>query len=252
MSMGLPLYTSIGTGTLTTAMGAATLMVTPNANTLAGDLIVLVGYIAATDNNLRVDLTKDAGDGWRLIGYAGDWASGISGGIMAACIAPRHGSANYVGMSFVYTGLSPNYVCQNQTYRLTLPGIFALGLFSTNSPGAWAFLTGTALDAPGINQPYQQVIDLIGRTYYNNGTTTTVAAVTNFTERFDTGQATNPAAGVVLNDRTNQITGSVQNPLVTSALAVAKIERSGCRAMIPIVGHTSPHPGRYGRWRRLS
>jgi hypothetical protein len=165
--------------------------------------------------------------------------------ILAACIARKNGSSGYAGLSNKAAG---NYAAQAQTFRVLPPARFALEAFGGSAGGLENSAVDTALDAPAINQPADTVIDLLGRGYENSGTTTSVATVTNFTERFDTGST---SAGVVLNDRTAAIRGAIQNPLVTSALASARSYRFGLRAMIPIVGHITPQYRRYGMGRRI-
>jgi hypothetical protein len=231
MSMGLPAYTSVGTGTLqanaslVTAIAAA-----PNASTLPGDLVVIVVYGNSSAGPIYIG---DAGDGWKVLDHGYDATNIIFIALLAA-ISPRSGGSGWAGC---VASSSTYYTAQTQTFRLSRPGSFDLG--GAKGSNGWFFdsASATALDAPLICPPGQQVLDVIGRGYYNSGTTTTVGTVTNFTERFDTGQ-TNPGMGVVLNDRTAAITGAVQCPSVTSALAVAKTMRSGVRAMIPIVGNT--------------
>lgn len=245
MSMGLPAYTSVGAGTLTSSAGSGTIRVTPNASTAIGDLVVVVcgsGGSSGTGN-----IFYDLGDGWLILSqYWND--TDFEGGCMAACIAPRAGSSGYAGLGQLNTGVP--WCAQSHTFRIVPPGRFLLTGFGAETP-TYATASSTALDAPAINQPYQQVIDLVGRSYNNAGTTTTVGNITNYTERFDTGNATG-SHGIALNDRTAAITGAVQNASLTSALAVSKGWRLGHRAMIPIIGNTYAYRGRYGSARRIA
>ena len=241
MSMGLPPYTSIGAGTVYEA-NSSSVTVTPNANTQIGDLVVIVlGAGALSGFNWPPAFS---GDPWVAlgVGYNGtDYESHL----MWACIAPRNGSSGWANITLPAT----LYVAaQTHTFRIPTPACFDLDHVGRGEGFVYNSASGTPLDAPRIDQPYQQVIDLVGRSYFNGGTTTTVGDITNFTERFDTGGTTGQH-GVVLNDRTAAIIGSVQNPSVTSALAAAKTGRFGTRAMIPIVGFQSPGRGRYGSHR---
>jgi hypothetical protein len=186
----------------------------------------------------------DSGDGWVIL-FAG--VVNMTSIILAACIAPRAGASGWSGMKASQNSFPDGWCLQNHAFRISPPACF----LPSNLRGGESFFYGAAaalaLNAPRIDQPYQQVMDLVGRTYYSNPTT--VGDMTYFTERFDTGYA---KAGVVLNDRTASIIGSIQNPSVTSNLAEQKSLRFGVRMMIPIIGHTSPHRGRYGRWRRTA
>ena len=244
MSLGLPVYTSVGSGALQTGTGTASLCaVSPNANTLAGDLVVVVCCAGPTTQAQEdVTVSRDNGDGWILLSSGYNSVTEPLGIFLAACIATRNGSSGYAGILF--NASTYWYSAQSNTFRLALPACFDLDHVGRDSGWAFNSASDTALDAPAINQPYQQVIDLVGRGYFNGGTTTTVANITNFTERFDTGSAAS-YIGIALNDRTAAIIGAVQNPPITSALAVAKTYRMGVRAMIPIVGMQSPHRGRY-------
>lgn len=242
--MGLPLYTSIGSGTLKYSTSSMVCAISPHASTLPGDLVVCVCALGH-DNFFNLN-PKDPGDGWIILGSFRD-PTDMDGGFFAACIAPRAGAAGWASIPFT-SDLAIYYDAQVHTYRIVQPARFALGQVGV-ADYIYNSASGTPLQAPAINQPYQQVIDLIGRGYNNNGTTTTVGNITNFTERFDTGEATGQY-GIVLNDRTAQITGAVQNPLVTSNLAVAKTRRVGFRAMIPIIGNTM-NRGRLQGSRRL-
>jgi hypothetical protein len=244
MSMGLPAYTSIGTGTWDYADSHQPVFFYPNANTLAGDLVVgVIGAIGAYD----MTVTKDAGDGWVKLAAGANPTDGY-GMLLVACIASKNGANGYAGM--ILPG-STYHASQCHTFRIDPPAGFLLGAFGHDDQWVYNTASATALDAPSISQPYQQVIDLVGRACYNAGVATSVGNITNFTERFDVSTTTG-RMNLVLNDRTAVITGAVQNPSVTSNLAAAKTYRMGVRAMIPIIGNTSPHPGRYGRWRRLS
>jgi hypothetical protein len=238
MSMGLQAYTSVGSGTLQTGTGTSSACaVVPNASTLAGDLVVVVcagGAPTGTQTIEDLRVSKDLGDGWVLLSSGYDLTNGF-GIFLAACIAPRAGSSGYAGIGF--NNNTFYYTAQSHTFRIRQPAWIGLDQFGRDNGWIEYTASGTPLDAPAINQPYQQVIDLVGRGYNNGGTTTTVGNITNFTERFDTGSAAS-YGGVVLNDRTAAITGAVQNPSVTSSLAVAKTYRMGVRAMIPILGNT--------------
>ncbi len=248
MSLGVPLYTSIGSGTLQTGTGSSgTCAVVPNASTLAGDLVIVVCAAGpGTQTTEDITVSKDNGDGWVLISSGYNPSSSPAMGIfIAACMATRNGSSGYAGIKFNTSNYY--YAAQSHTFRIAAPGAFDLDHVGRDNGYIFNAASATALDAPAISQPYQQVIDLVGRGYYNGGTTTTVADITGYTERFDTGSAAS-YLGVVLNDRTAAVLGAVQNPLVTSALAAAKTNRMGVRAMIAIVGMQSPNRGRYGRF----
>jgi hypothetical protein len=247
MSIGLPAYTSIGSGTMTNSPGSGTSVtafaVTPNSSTLQGDLVV---WVISQSSIAARAIPVDLGDGWILATLE----TGNSGISLAICIAPRAGSSGWAGLS---TGtLQYVYCSQCHTFRLSPPARWDIHNARFSSDSIFASGSGTALDAPAINQPYQQVIDILGRSYNNAGATTTVANVTNFTERFDTGIG-DPGYSIAMNDRTGAINGSVQNASVTSALAVAKQERCGLRVMVPIVGNTMiNNRARYGQSRRAA
>lgn len=251
MSLGLPLYTSIGSGTYqsNTAGNASVCAVVPNANSQAGDLVIVVclGALGGGSQTTQdVTATRDNGDGWILLSSGYD-ITGKAGLLLAACIAPRAGSSGYAGL--VFNSNTFYYGAQSHTFRIAPPAWLEMDQYGRDNGWVYNSGSGTALDAPAINQPYQQVIDLVGRGYNNGGTTTTVGNITNFTERFDTGDASSNV-GIALNDRTAAITGAVQNPLVTSALSVAKTQRMGLRAMVPIMGN-SINRGRMQGSRRL-
>jgi hypothetical protein len=128
-------------------------------------------------------------------------------------------------------------------------GKFLLGLATRAEGEFYDASSNTNLDAPSMdNQSYGQGMDLVARGFSTGGNTTAVAAITGFTERFDTGSATAPTYHVVLNDAI--ILGSMFNPSVTSAIAAAKTGRTGVRAFIPIIGNTT-YPGRLQGNRRL-
>jgi hypothetical protein len=242
MSMGLPAYTSVGSGTKTSNAASALATVTPNASTLAGDLVVAVCYGTGAGGDLTI--ARDAGDGWVILDSGWDGTNNF-GIFLAACIATRSGSSGYSGITLP---ASMPWTLQCHTFRIKAPAAFLLG--RCQSIGWFNdTVASTSLNAPAINQPYPQGIDLVGRGYNNAAITTTVGNITNYTERFDTGQV-GPPHGVVLNDRTAVITGSVQNGSLTSALAVLKPFRAGVRAFIPIIGNTLM-PGRMQGNRRL-
>lgn len=239
MSYAAP-YVQVANGGLQTNAGSTNVVTTPSASTLGRDLVVVVCYMAGDATNVN-----DAGDGWVILDAGYDSGTGY-GIFMAACLAPRAGATGYSGLTLP---ASVAWTAGTNVYRVPQPYSFDLSVRAASTGWFNATASATALDGPAILQPYPQVIDLVGRGYNNAGTTTTVANITNYTERFDQGQAS-PAHGITLNDRTAQILGTQQNASVTSALAVAKTNRAGVRAMIGIVGNTMAGRGRYGSSRR--
>jgi len=237
MSYYTPALVSVGGGTIVKSTSGSTIAITPISTVRAYDLVIAVGYTS-------VDATQvaDAGDGWVLLDAGYDSVNSFGIFIMG-CIAVRNGTG-YAGLTLPTAGA---YTAIPIAYRIPPPYRFDLSLRASSTGWFNATASATALDAPAILQPYAQCIDIIARGYNNGGTTTTVAAVTGFTERQDNGQIS-PPHGVVINERT--VKNASQNPAVTSALAVAKTNRAGVRAMIGIVGNTT-NRGRYMSSRRV-
>jgi hypothetical protein len=109
-----------------------------------------------------------------------------------------------------------------------------------------------SITIPQILQPYTQVADLAGIGYNNAGTTTTIAAISTFLERADTGQ-TSPPHGIAGEFRSSAINGFQSNPAVTNstAIAVAKTKRACVRCMVPIVATGNIFSQYYGSYRRM-
>lgn len=120
-----------------------------------------------------------------------------------------------------------------------------------NSTGSSTANTRPAFKAAGRSQFRVQGIELTGGGYNNAGTTTTAGNITNYTERFDTGQAS-PAHGVALEDLTTVTQATVgQYGTLACALAVAKTNHGGVRGFVPVSGYVAPQRHRFGAGRRL-
>lgn len=219
-------YSSVGSGTLTTNAGSTAVTVTANASTLAGDLIVLVVYTAAD-----ITLATDAGEGWVCLDCGYDSVNTYGLGLFA-CVAASAGTTR-AGLTLP---TSAAWTAQNHTFRplagqrWDLAGIIGSRAWFNATASATA-LTRPAFVGPGLAAAGQG-IQLSGGGYNNGGTTTTVGTITNWTERFDTGQAS-PAHGVVLNDKTS-LAASDHYSTLASTLAVAKTNRAGVRAFVPL------------------
>jgi hypothetical protein len=240
-------YTSVGSGTLQASTGAAGVTVSANASTLAHDLIVAVLYAAGD-----VTLAVDAGEGWVLLD--GGYNAGSTYGCgLFACISARAG-ATRAGLTLAS---SVAWTLQCHTYRPIAPFRFTLAgaVGSRNWFNSTASSTANARPAfargAGASQFRAQGIELTGGGYNNAGTTTTAGNITNYTERFDTGQVS-PAHGVALEDLTTVTQGTVgQYGTLSCTLAAAKTNHGGVRAFVPlIVG--PPLRGRYASGRRLA
>jgi hypothetical protein len=228
---GIPVAQT-GAGTLAASTGSTAVTVTPHSGTLAGmSMVVAVCYMAGDPANV-----VDAGDGWVILsrGYDSGTTSGI---FMAACVSPRNGSSGWAGFTLPS---SVAWTCQ--TYTFTVAKEWRWTLLPVMSDGAGTFASGSAqaLGAPAANQPFEQVVDLVGRGYNNGGTTTACANIGNYTEMFDTGQ-TSPPHGVVLSYAFRNGIGTPVS--VTSNLTVAKTNRWGVRAMVGLSRgpQRSPH-----------
>lgn len=246
MTIGSPAIVNVGVGTLTTsAVATTTIAVTPNGNAVPGDLTVCAVYLTGGDLNTTPPI--DAGDGWIFLDVGYDSANGY-GMILAACLRNRAGTGAPVWSGITVPSVT-GYVAQTYTYRLTSGFYFDLGQ-ATGSRGWFnATASATTLTQPAIAQPYAQCLDIAAGGYNNAAVTTTVGTVTGFTERFDTG-ATAPPLGIVLRER--QVFNHNVNAAANATLAVAKTNRAGVRAMVPIVARSSHSAPHYGQFRRVA
>lgn len=196
--------------------------------------------------NADATLVKDAGDGWVILasGYDSVNTYGI---FIAALITQRLGSTGYAGLTLPS---SAAYTAQNHGLSLRMPFKFDLSCRASGHGWYNDTASDTNLEAPSISQPYAQCVDIVGRGYNNGGTTTTVSTPSGFGEIFDTGQ-TSPPHGVVLLRGAFISSGQYANPgAVSSALAVAKTNRAGVRAMVAVTANTMAGRARYGSGRR--
>jgi len=246
MTIGSPAIVAVGAGTLTTSAVATTnIAVTPNGNANAGFLTVCVVYLTGGDLNTQPPV--DAGDGWIFPDWGYDSANGY-GIILAVCTRNRAGTGAPAWSGITVPSVT-GYAAQTYTYYFT--GGFGFDLGAAVGSRNWfnATASATTLTQPAIAQPYAQCLDLCAGGYNNAAVTTTVGNVTGFTERFDTG-ATSPPLGVVLRDRI--VLNHNINAAANATLAVAKTNRAGARAMIPIIAHTAPSRAHRGQMRRVA
>jgi hypothetical protein len=225
-------YATVGAGTLTANTGSATATVTVSGSILPGDLVVAVGYIAGD-----ATIVRDGGDGWSFLGQVYNSTGGF-GLFLAACIANWTGART---MSGIALPSSMGWTLQNYAYRPTKPFAWDIAgaIRDANPYTATATGTGAAVNAmAGAGSAVYQLqgIELQARGYNNAGTTTTAGTVTNYSERFDTGQVS-PPYGITLDDRSvvTQATATVYTAQ-SKTLAVTKTNRAGLRAFVPLRG----------------
>jgi hypothetical protein len=237
-------YSTVGAGTLTTSTGSAAVTVTAHANVVAGDLIALVVYAEGD-----ITAATDAGEGWVCLdcGYNSTDTFGLG---LFVCVSGRNGTTRN-GLTLP---TSMAWTAQNYTYRpLSCLRWDLAGMVGSRNwyNAAASATTGTrpAFQGAGFAPLQLQGIQLAALGYNNGGTTTTVGNITNYTERFDTGQ-TSPPHGVDLKDKTT-LTAVDHHSTLSSTLAVAKTERAGVRGFVPLIANVQSaartlHGGRLG------
>lgn len=224
-------HSFVGAGTLNASAGSTSVLVAAHGNTVAQDLIVLVVYGAGD-----LTIATDAGEGWVLLD--GGWDSTNTFSLaMFACVSARIG-ATRTGLTLMS---SFAWTAQNASYRPLYGLRWDLANFVRSAGWQNAAASSTSLIRPafagaGRAANVAQGIVLTAGGYNNAAVTTTCGNITNFTERFDTGQIA-PPHGVVLNEKST-ITGIDHFSTLAATLGAAKTNRAGVRAYVPMFART--------------
>lgn len=249
MSVGFPsvLYTNSGStylyGTGATVNAYA---ITPS-NYVPSGIFAIVLYVrggnvfeaTCNGNMILLDGVHDSGSNNSLGLFCGMLTTG-AGGIGTITLASTPTCFYGRGQGFY---LSPN------TLMWYSPALkFHLG---GRAKSEAPYSDASSLDSitiPKIHQPYAQCLDIAARGYYSTASTS-CTAITGFSE-FNDVWFTTAQIGIVGNWRA--LTGFTEAPAVAGTISVARTNRFGVRAMIPIIGNVTPQYRRYLSSRRVA
>lgn len=244
MSAIMPTVTQVGAGVLVSSTGATTAVPNVSVGVVnSSDLVMAICYMAGD-----ATLVSDLGDGWVILD-AGYDAANTFGIFLAVMVNGRPGSTGHLGFQLP---ASVAFTLQCYTLRLAAGSPFRWDVANAVGSRAWinAAASSTTLAVPAIVPSNSSGIYLCGCGYNNGGTTTTVGTLGSHTELFDTGQ-TSPPHGVTGSFLNTIQTSAVMQASVSSSLAVAKTNRAGVRAFVPIVENNTMMRGRYLGSRRV-
>lgn len=256
MSLGLEGYNgNFAAGTPQHSTGTETIIpAVPVWITAPWALVLLLVYTADGAALLDLSRLRDRGDGWRLLAHGTDLGA-LTPFSMAlfGLIAPRYDAAGYLGLE-TPDGVPFSYVSCTASFWMKDPvnvptaARFELGAFGSSD----AFVddaSAAQITIPSIQQPYQQVLEVMCTGYSNGGTPRTVSPTGS--ERFDISESV-PGYGIQLcTEGLGGHRNAVTRPAFNLAVSGAVTERVGLRAMVPLVAHVNPMRRRYGQARRI-